>query len=107
MSSLYGSICLSDIPRSQMKKDYVQGWQGAYIPEHLCGGKERTFNLWRQDVYPLRFLFPKKRNARTVRITSLEIFKPTSRNRTPPPLPNRWPQPQAYHLLTTCLSDSL
>lgn len=106
MSSLYGSICLSDIPRSQMKKIMCKdGKERIFL--NIFVGKGKNLQPLATGRIPTSFLVPpKKRNARTVRITSLEIFKPTSRNRTPP-LPNRWPQPQAYHLLTTCLSDSL
>ena len=105
MSSLYGSICLSDIPRSQMKKIMCKdGKERIFL--NIFVGERKEPSTFGDRTYTHFVSCSKKRNARTVRITSLEIFKPTSRNRTPP-LPNRWPQPQAYHLLTTCLSDSL
>lgn len=106
MSSLYGSICLSDIPRSQMKKIMCKDGKERIFLNIFVGERKEPATFGDRTYTHFVSCSPKKEERKEGETTSSVTCRPTSRNRTRQP-PNKWPQPQACHLLMTCLSDNL
>ena len=104
MSSLYGSICLSEIPRSQMKKVMCKDGKERIFLNIFVGEKKSLQRSVITRTLTLCHVHRRRKSGLTVSSISLVICKRLVRNRASHHL-NRWQVRQAFLLKMIYLSN--